>query len=59
MSKRNFEFCATCGGELDTGWECNSCGLDWRPLAYPWWERLKDKLKKFINKALRQENDDA
>lgn len=36
----NFEYCASCGGELDTGWECNSCQRDWRPWAYPWWERL-------------------
>lgn len=20
--------CPKCGGELDTGWECNSCGYD-------------------------------
>ena len=20
--------CPECGGELDTGWECNSCGYD-------------------------------
>jgi hypothetical protein len=29
-TKREFEFCPTCGSELDTGWECNACGLDWR-----------------------------
>lgn len=23
--------CANCLGELDTGWECNSCGFDWKP----------------------------
>ncbi len=23
--------CPECGGELDTGWECNDCGFD----AYP------------------------
>ena len=28
-----FEYCPTCGGELDTGWECNDCGRDWRPWA--------------------------
>lgn len=28
--KREFEYCPTCGGDLDTGWECNKCGLDWR-----------------------------
>ena len=27
---REFEYCPTCGGELDTGWECTKCGLDWR-----------------------------
>lgn len=25
-----FEYCPTCGGELDTGWECKKCGRDWR-----------------------------
>jgi len=32
-----FEYCPTCAGELDTGWECNDCGRDWRPWAmfYP------------------------
>ncbi len=30
VPKREFEYCPTCGGELDTGWECNKCGLDWR-----------------------------
>lgn len=28
--KREFEFCPTCGSELDTGWECSTCKLDWR-----------------------------
>lgn len=23
--------CPECGGELDTGWECNRCGFDARP----------------------------
>lgn len=23
--------CPECGGELDTGWECNDCGFDARP----------------------------
>lgn len=23
--------CAKCLGELDTGWECNECGYDWKP----------------------------
>ena len=25
--------CPLCLGELDTGWECNSCGYDAMPLA--------------------------
>lgn len=25
--------CPECGGELDTGWECNDCGFDARPIA--------------------------
>lgn len=28
--KREFEYCPTCGGDLDAGWECSTCGLDWR-----------------------------
>ena len=27
--------CPQCGGELDTGWECNSCQYDARDEAYP------------------------
>ena len=23
--------CLVCGGELDTGWECNTCGADHYP----------------------------
>lgn len=25
--------CPKCQGELDTGWECNSCGFDAKPIA--------------------------
>ena len=25
------DHCANCLGELDTGWECNDCGYDWKP----------------------------
>lgn len=25
--------CPKCGGELDTGWECNDCGFDAMPIA--------------------------
>jgi hypothetical protein len=25
--------CPHCLGELDTGWECNDCGFDARPLV--------------------------
>jgi hypothetical protein len=27
------DVCPKCLGELDTGWECNSCGYDARPSA--------------------------
>ena len=27
------DFCPECGGELDTGWECNDCGFDAKPEA--------------------------
>ena len=44
-----FEYCPSCGGCLDTGWECNDCQRDWREWAYPWWERWFDKAKKFLH----------
>jgi hypothetical protein len=27
------DLCPVCPGELDTGWECNSCGFDARLIA--------------------------
>lgn len=42
---KEWQFCAYCGDEVDTGWECNGCGADWMPYAYPWWKRLFDKIK--------------
>lgn len=29
------DICPECGGELDTGWECNDCRYDARDEAYP------------------------
>lgn len=29
-TKREFEHCPTCGGDLDIGWECTKCGRDWK-----------------------------
>ena len=29
------DICPRCGGALDTGWECNSCGYDAMNEAYP------------------------
>jgi rubredoxin len=26
--KASKDICPKCGGELDTGWECNDCGFD-------------------------------
>jgi len=34
--------CPECGGELDTGWECNECGYDARDEAYPPEKRESD-----------------
>lgn len=28
-----FEYCPSCSGELDTGYECTKCGRDWQPWA--------------------------
>lgn len=31
----SIDFCPKClVGELDTGWECNSCGYDAMPLVF-------------------------
>ena len=29
------DICPECGGELDTGWECNECRYDAKDEAYP------------------------
>lgn len=29
------DLCPQCGGELDTGWECNKCGYDAKPHTAP------------------------
>jgi len=29
------DICPKCGGELDTGWECNKCGFDAMVLVNP------------------------
>lgn len=29
------DMCPKCGGELDTGWECNKCGYDALPHVKP------------------------
>lgn len=36
------DLCPQCGGELDTGWECNDCGYDARDEAYPPDRRERD-----------------
>jgi hypothetical protein len=28
---RTYDLCPECGGNLDTGWECNKCGHDAMP----------------------------
>lgn len=35
IEKARQDICPKCGGELDTGWECNDCGCDARPLIIP------------------------
>lgn len=37
------DICPECGGELDTGWECNDCKYDARDEAYPPEQRERDK----------------
>lgn len=34
------DICPRCRGELDTGWECNDCGYDAKPLVVK--EKLND-----------------
>lgn len=51
---REWQYCAYCGNEVDTGWECDRCGFDWLPFAYPWRERLLDWLKRMVPGLDRQ-----
>lgn len=37
------DICPQCGGELDTGWECNDCGYDAMNEAYPPDARAREK----------------
>lgn len=41
----NEDICPECGGDLDTGWECNDCGYDAKPEAYTDLDRARDKRK--------------
>lgn len=36
--------CPVCGGELDTGWECNDCGKDCQPLLV----MVRDEMSKVL-----------
>ena len=31
--RMEWDYCPSCAGELDTGFECNKCGRDWQPWA--------------------------
>lgn len=50
MKRPVFDYCATCGGDLDTGWECNGCGQDWISYAVPWWDRLWARFKRGLER---------
>lgn len=30
----DFEYCPSCGSDLDTGYECTKCGRDWRSYVH-------------------------
>lgn len=30
----DFEYCPSCGGDLDTGYECTKCGRDWQSYVH-------------------------
>jgi len=49
--KLEFDYCASCGDELDTGWECNGCGRDWMNYAYPWHRRIKHIIVAFFKRT--------
>ncbi len=34
IKSSDWSYCPACGGEIDTGYECNKCGRDW----YEWHE---------------------
>lgn len=38
--------CPECGGDIDTGWECNNCGFDARDIAYKPAIRALDRMVK-------------
>jgi hypothetical protein len=48
-AEKEWCYCPFCSGSLDTGRECNDCGSDLMPYAYPWWQRLRDKLRKLLS----------
>lgn len=35
--RTRWAYCPACGSDLDTGWECCGCGLDWITFAGPAW----------------------
>jgi len=45
---KDWSCCPSCGQDLDTGWECEYCELDWLPYAYPWHRRIKDRIRIFV-----------
>jgi len=55
--KRVGQFCAFCGCDLDTGWECNGCGHDWMESAFPWWDR--PEIRSLTNSDLNSNSGDV
>ena len=55
----DWEYCAYCGGSLDTGWECVDCGADWVQYAYPQGNPnrhpLADAIHKYVEDTERYE----
>lgn len=48
----DWSYCPACGGEIDTGYECNKCGRDWLE-----WHQTRDEQRAEI--ARLQEGKDA
>ena len=43
-----FDYCPSCGNQLDNEWKCAKCGRDWISYAFPIWKRVIYHIKRFF-----------